>query len=121
MGGDFCTVPGMLSEPLRVQAGCGADCAVAGKRVLLCLARGHAAACGRCESLAHHSASFQLAVEQCPAATPPLTATPGAPHALIFIRPPAGVCVRLAAPLPPSPFSADAPLHPELLCTGFGL
>ncbi|KAG5476025.1 hypothetical protein CUR178_03741 [Leishmania enriettii] len=32
MGGDFFTVPGMLSEPLRVQAGCGADCAVAGRR-----------------------------------------------------------------------------------------
>ncbi|KAG5487209.1 hypothetical protein CUR178_08222 [Leishmania enriettii] len=104
MGGDFFTVPGMLSEPLRVQAGCGADCAVAGRRGFLCLARGHAAACGRCESLAHHSASFQPAVERCPTATPSLTSTPGAPHALTSTRPPASARVRLrGASLPPSP------------------
>ncbi|KAG5512494.1 hypothetical protein GH5_08460 [Leishmania sp. Ghana 2012 LV757] len=123
MGGDFCTVPGMLSEPLRVQAGCGADCAVAGKRVLLCLARGHAAACGRCESLAHHSASFQLAVERCPTATPPLTATPGAPHALTSIRPPSGVCVRLrGASLPPFPLPHFLQMHRFILsCSALAL
>ncbi|KAG5501148.1 hypothetical protein GH5_04744 [Leishmania sp. Ghana 2012 LV757] len=126
MGGDFCTVPGMLSEPLPVQAGCRANGAVAGRRAFLCLVRGHTAASARCESLAHHSASFQLAVERCPTATPPLTSTPPPGHrtrSLPPAHPPVCVCACAAprCPLSPPSFSADAPLHPELLCTGFDL